>query len=140
MYSNLPNPPFSQIRQYIGLAALFIAPFLIHCADTGPVMAYELQGKWCTTVGTDHMTGSEVCLTVDEPRGFIPYTWTINGGQCVENGRLTGGLEFTPDTDSQLCLAPEFGPYFAVCEWSATGLNCLVDGHNEALGLNYQRE
>lgn len=109
------------------LALACSAPF----EDDEPVMAYELDGQWCTVGDVP-----QVCLTVVQAPGHVAYVW--QAGLCFEHGRLTGGLEFTPNTDSRLCVAPEFDLYSATGVWTGTGLRLTVDaspGDDRASGL-----
>lgn len=113
------------MKTYTGLAALFLASYVTGCAEEdGPIMAYELQGMWCTKALPE-----QTCLIADGIHDS--YIWYVGNdlgdATCTESGRLSGGLEFTPDTDSQLCLAPEYGLYSAAGEWTATGLRLTVD-------------
>jgi hypothetical protein len=121
------------MRTYISLLAYAIAAAMSQgCSgEPGPVMAYELYGTWCTFAEPD-----ETCLLVDNGpmdrgSGEITYMWyvgyTLGNARCFEAGVLTGGLEFTPDTDSRLCLAPEYGLYSAGGEWTGYGLRLIVD-------------
>ncbi len=84
-----------------------------------PIESYELDGTWCNTAP------NRTCLTVDQSSYPSHYTW--QQGTCTEHGILTGGLEFTPATDSRLCLAPEYDLYSAGAQWTATGITIDVD-------------
>lgn len=99
-------------------------------------MSYELDGVWCTPATPD-----EICLIVNSSQATgLPnarYTWETPG--CRENGTLTGGLEFDPDTASRLCLAPGYSLYSAAAQWAASGLQMtMIDGNpGLSLDLNY---
>jgi hypothetical protein len=107
-------------------------------ASDGPIMAYELHGTWC------NQDSERVCLTVSLPQDTgLPtsrYVWAV--GTCIETGKLTGGLEFQPDTNSRLCLAPEYDLYSAGAEWTGSGLKLELDAstgehHTITLELDY---
>jgi hypothetical protein len=114
-------------RLSVAVFAIIIAKTLVGCSarpfSDGPVQSYELDGSWCTN------DGSQVCLTVRSSQSTgLPearYWWSKPG--CQETGDLTGGLEFTPDTDSRLCIAPEPSLYSASAYWNASGLSITVD-------------
>lgn len=117
------------IRTYIiPLLAIAFGCTQYHCVFPGdpgqPVMAYELHGTWCTKA-----LPVQTCLIAD--RDTETYIWYVGddlgNASCSEAGRLSGGLEFWPDTDTQLCLAPEYDIYSAAGEWTATGLRLIVD-------------
>ncbi len=82
-------------------------------SDDCPVMASDLDGTWCDS------HSPQTCLTVFQYPAGARYALTI--GQCLEQGELTGGLEFDPDTDSRVCL-PGFG-YDLWCALSASFTN-----------------
>jgi hypothetical protein len=71
------------------------------------ITANDLEGTWCDS------RSEQTCLTVSQSRRGTRYTLTI--GLCTERGRLSGGLEFNPDTDSRVCL-----PGFNHNLWSAS--------------------
>lgn len=117
------------IQTYIAIASIIITPFVTGCGwefphNDGPVQAYELHGTWCSKALPE-----QICLIADVTTGT--YIWyagnDLGDANCSETGRLTGGLEFWPDTDSRLCLAPEYDIYGAAGEWTATGLRLIVD-------------
>lgn len=86
-------------------------------SEPGPVEHWELEGTWCDT------RSPQTCLTVrhgtDDP--FARYELTV--GLCSETGRLTGGLEFSPDTSSRICLPGfTYGLWSAAAAWTPTGL------------------
>jgi hypothetical protein len=88
------------------------------------VYSYALQGSWCTI----DRPGSNTCLTIDSPAsGQIAARYIIERpsaphSPCREYGTLTGSLEFLPDTQSRLCLAPSPSLYSAQAVWTATGI------------------
>jgi hypothetical protein len=90
-----------------------------------PVLASELAGTWCDESG-------RVCLTATVQGS---YTWQSGG--CLETGRLTSGLEFTPDSTSAMCYAIDDSLYSGSVDWTDTGLSVFLDGQPEALDLNY---
>jgi|SRR5690606_18314285 len=100
------------------------------CAS-GPLMAYELHGTWCSDA-----LPSTVCLTVDQTQTPVYYTWTMPG--CLEVGHLTGGLEFSPSTAGRLCLTNDYDLYSAAGEWMPTGIRLYIDGQDEPFELHYQ--
>lgn len=111
--------------------ALLSAGCLPLSADT-PIEAYELDGTWCSY---------KLCLRVDSPHNtglpFTTYEW--ESPVCHETGRLTGGLEFTPDTSSSLCVAPEYDLYSAAGSWTPSGIKLRVDAStNEVRAGNGQ--
>lgn len=117
------------LRTIIGAALLLAAsPYTTGClpslANDPPVMSYELDGTWCSTA-----TPVETCLTARSTHStglpMARYWWTQP--TCQETGTLSGGLEFSPDTTSRLCLAPDTYLYSARAEWSASGLSIEVD-------------
>lgn len=110
--------------------AIIIARLLSACQFTPhpdhPIMHYELDGKWCSPA-----TPLQYCLEVfSQQNSGLPYDsyiWSITGSSCVETGKLTGGLEFTPDTASRLCVAPEPALYSASAQWHPAGLHIEID-------------
>lgn len=124
--------------------ATLAATLLSGCAsqdDTGPLMHYELEGTWCTAADP-----VETCLTVIHPSNAPPTQsyYVIQSGLCFETGRLSGGLEFDPDTKSRLCLPniTRHMLYSAAGEWTATGIRLevnqsdgTVEGTSETLTL-----
>lgn len=90
-------------------------------ADPGPVMHYELDGTWCSAANPVR-TCLHVQHAANNPASVSRYTW--ERGLCYEGGTLSGGLEFTPDTTSRLCLPfiTRHTLYSAAAEWTATGL------------------
>lgn len=61
------------------------------------VTSNDLEGTWC------NQRSPQTCLTVDQ-RSYPQTRYTLTIGLCTERGSLTGGLEFSPDTTSQVCL------------------------------------
>lgn len=112
------------IRSVIGasilLAGCSASPWANEDGASGPVMSYELDGTWCTTATPD-----EICLTVRQTDATARYWFTLP--TCQETGYLAGGLEFTPDTTSRLCLAPEYGLYSAQAHFSGPYLILELD-------------
>lgn len=110
---------------------------LTHCgpfapSDNRPVMAYELDGTYCTTATPD-----EICLTVRQTATFTRYWWSTP--TCQETGTLTGGLEFWPDTASRLCMAPDPYLYSAGAQNTPSGLAITIDqspSEDRANGIN----
>jgi hypothetical protein len=117
------------LRTIIGGALLIAAsPYTTGClpalADDPPVMAYELDGTWCTFA-----LPVQTCLTVRSAQstGLPTARYWFTQPTCQETGDLTGGLEFSPDTASRLCIAPDPYLYGARAEWTASGLSLEVD-------------
>lgn len=110
-------------------AAILAAILLSGCSaatSDGPLMHYELDGTWCTSAAP-----VETCLTVIHPTDSPPASsyYVLSRGLCYEQGHLTGGLEFTPDTTSRLCLPniTSHSLYSASGEWTATGIRLAID-------------
>jgi hypothetical protein len=82
------------------------------------VTANDLEGTWC------NQRSPQTCLTVIQPYSYANDALTsgtryvLTVGLCLERGRLTGGLEFSPDTDSRMCL-----PGFEYGLWSAASVS-----------------
>ena len=97
-----------------------------------PVMADELEGKWC-----DARPAHLLCF---EAYGGA-YAWL--GADCFESGLLFGGLEFSPHGKH---IAPAnrcFGEgelYSASVDWSNKGLVFYIDGESQPLSLTYVRQ
>jgi hypothetical protein len=116
------------LRTIVGSVLLITAsPYTTGCvapSDSASVMSYELDGTWCSTA-----TPVETCLTVRSTHStglpWARYFWTLP--TCQETGTLSGGLEFSPDATSRLCLAPDPYLYSASAYWSASGLSIEVD-------------
>lgn len=89
------------------------------CADS-VIQSYELDGMWCT----DANPGPALCLQVSQSSDSATARYLFSQGHgCFEHGSLTGGLEFSPDTDSDTCLPGiGYGLYSASGEWTATGI------------------
>lgn len=89
------------------------------CADS-VIQSYELDGMWCT----DSSKGPALCLQVSQSSGAPTARYLFSQGHaCFEHGSLTGGLQFSPDTDSDTCLSGiGYGLYSASGEWTATGI------------------
>lgn len=97
----------------------------------GPIEAYELDGTYCSY---------KLCLTVTpaQQTGLPTAIYQWSSPACNETGRLTGGLEFTPDI-GPLCMAPEYDLYSAAGSWTATGIKLEVDAStNEVRAGNGQ--
>lgn len=92
-------------------------------------MSYDLDGTWCTT-----STPDEICLTVRQTSATARYWFSTP--TCQETGYLTGGLEFTPDTTSRLCLAPEPSLYSASGHFSGSLLVLELDQSPQAIRAN----
>ncbi len=98
--------------------------------DSGPVLASELSGEFCTVSGS-------ICLeAIQAANGSVSYTWR-NGAtdQPIEVGTLSGGLEFTSDTGRY---------YSASVDWSDNGIvvyGATLPGQSVPyrLALEYQR-
>jgi hypothetical protein len=106
-------------RTSLTLVSLAIALLACGTLPSGPLMAYELDGVWCDR------ESPQTCLSVIPSSPAAHYVWQV--GLCFETGRLTGGLEFTPATDSRLCLAPDYGLYSASGKWTTTGIRLELD-------------
>lgn len=93
-----------------------------------PVKAINIEGTYCTDANPQ-----EICLTVIQPYSNVPNApartrYLLSNGLCFEMGYLDGGIEFTPDTTSRLCMpgVTEYGLYSASGDWTATGLRLFV--------------
>lgn len=88
-------------------------------ANQGPIESYELDGTYCSY---------KLCLTVTpaQQTGLSTAIYQWSSPACNETGRLSGGLEFTPDI-GPLCMAPEYALYSAAGSWTATGIELKVD-------------
>jgi hypothetical protein len=95
-----------------------------------PVMADELEGKWC-----DPRPARILCF---EAYGGA-YAWL--GADCFETGLLFGGLEFSPDakTMPSRCFG-DLDLYSASVDWSDKGLVMHIDGESQPLSLTYVRQ
>lgn len=92
----------------------------------GSLEHWELDGgMWCTTA-----VPVETCLSVNDGR------YLLERGLCVERGRVNGGLEFSPDTDSRVCMpgVEAFGSYDAEAYRTAVGIDLQVGGTRLEMG------
>lgn len=120
------------MRAYIIATLLALSTGCLSAEDTGPVLWSELEGQWCSDATAPLGT---TCLEVRLDTSYNSrYIWTTHTpSNCTETGVLTGGLEFSPDTATRLCLAPDASLYSASAEWSATGLRLELDASPSAL-------
>jgi hypothetical protein len=87
--------------------------------DAGPVLAAELQGRYCNTSG--------LCLEVLQEDTHTTYV--IDSPTCREAGTLTGGIEFWPRSgDCGLAGEPFPSVYSASCDWLTGGIALFFDG------------
>lgn len=99
--------------------------------DSGPVLARQLGGLWCedTVTGLSSDSNSE-CLLVEareqiegDPRSvrmhYTRYSYFFD-----EEGWLSGGLEFSPVSNS--CTQP-LDMYAASVDWTETGIAVFYD-------------
>lgn len=92
-----------------------------------PVMAEELDGKWC-----DPTPGRFLCFEAYRDA----YAFISN--ECFETGDMSGGLEFMPHrkTHATRCFGQgEF--YSASVDWTDTGLRLHITGENRPVVLSY---
>jgi hypothetical protein len=104
-------------------------PYGSNSCDSGPILATQLVGSWCSAVTSRGV----LCLHVQED-----HRYRFHSPLCDERGKLTGGLEFWPSTgDCMLSGRVYESVYSASGDWTYSGVRLFFDG-GRVVDLEYQ--